>query len=770
MSIIQMGEELIGHPTTAINELVKNGYDADATECKVYVHYSTERPFMFICDNGLGMTEDTLFGPWLRPSISVKRKENAKSEIFERNFLGSKGIGRLAAMALGKHVTVISKTSKDKLYNWISIDREKFREDSLLSSIRFPGDKIDLPTSIFSEISISTARNTIPNPYIVEILQKNNLINFNEGTIIVIEDIDEAVTTFIKEQFENNSENELKIHDTVIYKSLSVLITPLELNEEIQSELLNEKIIDKKISLSKKKSLFSVRFGIDLIKNEKNPNLIEWIPVESVAIFKAFDYRIFGKITDKGNVFGKFVCKRLKEDSFTEQFDIPCEKTLETLKDKLKKTSKQLELGIEEFDTSVGEFYFDIRVYDRGEDDSMEKLMKVLKAEKVSEARVLLNKFLGLRISKNGFGVKPYGEEDKDWLNLGQIRVQDPGGNVSTNQILGYIFFYSPQNDGLKEKTNREGFYENKAFIQVKTILQSIFKNIGDRRYRYRRKHNLGDNVKSKHSRPNIEKYKEVLDKSNDVLTIRKESEKFIKDVSTALDNLEGSLTFSQRLATLGTGAELIYHEMAQPLHQLNTSRASLDLKKIKIQPQIIRDSVEKDLLFITSSAQTLVKLRESLKPAIGKSRKSVFRPVETFLKVCRLFQSDIDEFKIKIEFGRKVETFEINDLEYSFWISFLNIINNAVYWLKHEQSTRKIIFTIDKNNSLIISNTSSLIPDEDLELIFEYGVTHRKERNATGLGLAFTRSILSLNNWNIRAENWKEGPAFIITKNSENE
>ena len=28
MSIIQMGEELIGHPSTAINELVKNGYDA----------------------------------------------------------------------------------------------------------------------------------------------------------------------------------------------------------------------------------------------------------------------------------------------------------------------------------------------------------------------------------------------------------------------------------------------------------------------------------------------------------------------------------------------------------------------------------------------------------------------------------------------------------------------------------------------------------------------------------------------------------------------
>lgn len=209
---------------------------------------------------------------------------------------------------------------------------------------------------------------------------------------------------------------------------------------------------------------------------------------------------------------------------------------------------------------------------------------------------------------------------------------------------------------------------------------------------------------------------------------------------------------------------------MAQPLHQLNTSKASLDLKKDKIEPESIRNSAVKDISFIATSAQTLVMLREALKPAIGKSRKTVFRPVDTFFKVCRLFQSDIEEYNIKIEISKRAEDFEINDLEYPLWISFLNIMNNAIYWLKQKNSARVITFALDNSDSIIISNSGPLIPDEDIELIFEYGVTHRKERNATGLGLAFTRSILSLSGWYIKAENKDEGPVFTISKNTEND
>ena len=69
------------------------------------------------------------------------------------------------------------------------------------------------------------------------------------------------------------------------------------------------------------------------------------------------------------------------------------------------------------------------------------------------------------------------------------------------------------------------------------------------------------------------------------------------------------------------------------------------------------------------------------------------------------------------------------------------------------------------EDNNFIISNTGPFINENIIDHIFNYGVTTRQEKNATGLGLAFTQSILSRNNWEIYAENREKGPAFIINR-----
>ena len=62
-----------------------------------------------------------------------------------------------------------------------------------------------------------------------------------------------------------------------------------------------------------------------------------------------------------------------------------------------------------------------------------------------------------------------------------------------------------------------------------------------------------------------------------------KRSEHFVKEISTALDNMEYTLSFSQRLASFGTGLELVYHELAQPIAKIGGSRALLNRKCRKI-------------------------------------------------------------------------------------------------------------------------------------------------------------------------------------------
>lgn len=763
MSIIQMGQELIGHPTTAINELVKNGYDADATSCKVYFHFdkNPDKSFAVIFDNGSGMNDRVLFGNWLQPSVSSKREGSAKSEIYKRSLLGSKGIGRLAAMALGKSVTVITKQESEKKYNWITVNREKFTAKKLLSQIKFPGDKVKKAGSVFSNESILKERGISRNTIVYDFLLNNQLQSFANGTLIVVERLDDSVLKILYQDFLVDTEQlqyeQFSYKSTEFYKGLATLITPVSLNEEILEELINDKVIRKTKKNAEPEGDFNMELGTNLLPDQ-NKNEVDWLPVAPIPIHSTFDYRIYGKVNKEGMVKGHFIYNRLEDDYKEENLEIPA--------NEMRDEGEQLNLFGKNPTARVGGYYFDIRVYDMGENDNVEKLAVNSGFDNKSQFKSAFKSFQGLRVSKNGFGVKPYGEEVEDWIGLSKERVQDPGHNVNTNQILGYVFLFSPENDALEEKTNREGFLENTAFIQLRNDLRKIFKTLGVLRYNYRVRHSLGRIPKSRHSRPDFEAYLEYVKANSNLDQIRKYSEGFIEEVTTSMDNLEESLSFSERLASLGSGIELIYHEIGQPISGLRTTKSSLDLKKKKVQPELL-DGFIKDINSLEHFTDVLVELRKALQPAIGRTRKRSFIPYQTFLKVCNLYKSDIEEYKIAIVADKRLNDFEISDLEFAFWIAFLNIINNAIYWIKKSGKSGQEIRLLKGKDSFIISNSGPFIREDLIEHIFEYGVTTRTEKNATGLGLAFTQSILGRNDWSIHAENKKDGPAFIIKKQS---
>jgi len=769
MSIIQMGEELIGHPSTAINELVKNGYDADARTSSVYLHYDghPKKSFAIIADNGNGMDERTLFGDWLQPSVSVKRRPHATSPVYKRHFLGSKGIGRLAAMALGQYTTVVTKTEAELFYNWITVNREAFKEEELLSSISFPGDRVERIRELFTDGEFARVRGVVPNTTLARILEKNRLDGFSQGTLIVVESLAESVLKILEENFPKQTElfGE-SLENTAFYRSLATLITPLNLSSDIQRELVAKEIIQKETSLSEGNSTFSVRFGTDLLPNQEKDR-IEWQRIEAIPVLSTFDYRVFGRVRRDGSVEGYLVFRRLEGDDHEERLEISAKEIRDSSLSVREDDESLGRFSGTGEETEVGEYYFDIRVYDIGESDNLDKLARKSSLGSGSRFKESFKSFQGLRVSKNGFGVKPYGEEVEDWIGLSKARVQDPGHHVNTNQILGNVFFYSPENDSLQEKTNREGFLENTAFIEVKNTLLTIFGDLGRRRYNYRSLHGLGrGRPRSRHTRPDFQGFLDELGRTEDLGHIRAYSERFMKDVTTSMDNLEESLSFSERLASLGTGVELVYHEMAQPVSQLRTTEASLSLKKEKIS-QESRDDFLFDLSALDLSTEALAELRRSLQPAIGRSRRRRFKPYQTFLKVCSLFKSDFQEPKISLKADERVRDYQMINQEYAFWIAFLNIVNNAVYWIKRSERAGEIRFHME-DRSFVVSNSGPLIREDIIDHIFEYGVTTRRERHATGLGLSFTRSILGRINWEIAAENRADGPAFIIRKASD--
>jgi len=109
--IDRLGRELVARQDTALAELIKNAYDADATQLMVTFYpkgkHSPSR--IEIEDNGNGMTRQALLDGFMRISTSDKVL-NPTSPRFARLRAGRKGIGRFAAQRLARKLTVITKS------------------------------------------------------------------------------------------------------------------------------------------------------------------------------------------------------------------------------------------------------------------------------------------------------------------------------------------------------------------------------------------------------------------------------------------------------------------------------------------------------------------------------------------------------------------------------------------------------------------------------------------------------------------------------------
>ena len=108
----ELGEKLVETVHLALAELVKNAYDADATE--VVIEFTTDRKKrtqIKITDNGIGMNFNTIENFWMRIATANKVVQK-KSKVFGRPLSGAKGIGRFSCRRLGSNLKIITYGTK----------------------------------------------------------------------------------------------------------------------------------------------------------------------------------------------------------------------------------------------------------------------------------------------------------------------------------------------------------------------------------------------------------------------------------------------------------------------------------------------------------------------------------------------------------------------------------------------------------------------------------------------------------------------------------
>ncbi|MDP2237853.1 MAG: sensor histidine kinase [Bacteroidales bacterium] len=108
-----LGRELITDRITALFELVKNCYDANAENVLVKfedINPRSDRSKILIIDDGIGMSFEDVRDKWMVIGTSSKRKAKQSPPPYNRKVVGKKGVGRFAVDKLG--AKLLLKTTK----------------------------------------------------------------------------------------------------------------------------------------------------------------------------------------------------------------------------------------------------------------------------------------------------------------------------------------------------------------------------------------------------------------------------------------------------------------------------------------------------------------------------------------------------------------------------------------------------------------------------------------------------------------------------------
>jgi signal transduction histidine kinase len=450
-----IGRENFSNPEGAIIELVKNCYDADAKNCFVFFDVPTkkikdsdgkefeiplkEKSILYIIDNGEGMTDKVIKEHWMQIGTGNKEKDYISDD--KRTKTGAKGIGRFALDRLGfeTEMWTLSKHAKNNIGSFWKMDWNQFDEsDKSISQIE--------AELVPEELKLSKKIKSITNNN-ESIAKAIENINFDKGTIIKISNL--------KDDWFNEETSS-------VFKNLEALIPPKELNIP-----------------------FVVYF-----KHFQQPK--EYGRVET-AFFNDFDYKLKANYNAKTlNVDFEITRNELDVKLLKKKyFDVYKTKSkpydLETLEAKTFKYSTSIDKVLKwKFDDSnrkllqsVGNF--ELTFYYLKYNNSLKEGYPY-KTINTTERRSILDKFGGVKIYRDSFRVRPYGDPTNDWLKLGARVAQSPAGagqrigdwRVRPEQTAGIITISRKNNPLLIDKSDRGALQENDALDTFKKIIIAV--------------------------------------------------------------------------------------------------------------------------------------------------------------------------------------------------------------------------------------------------------------------------------------------------------
>ncbi|XZU28535.1 ATP-binding protein [Acinetobacter baumannii] len=505
--LAQLGDQLIKNEHIAVIELIKNAYDADATECKVILDDFTnpKNGTITIRDDGNGMNLDIIQNAWLEPGSDSKvNSDNTPklSPVYERLPIGEKGIGRFGVHKLGNVIQLITKMKNCKEVevniNWNDINNIKYLKDVPIQVVEH-----EKPT-VFNKTKDQT------------------------GTKIVIKEL--------KNKWDRRLIRELA-------RTVNSLKSPfVQSNEKFEPSLV----------LKQNETWLSDLQNWESVKERA---LFEFSIVLSGTAIEEFSYKFmpWPEMLEKLSPREIDISYPLIAESRT----LYNEEIVE-IDGKKKKISKIINLD----EHKIGKIQFVGYIFD------LDSIVMNFGISDKKGFKDILKMHTGVKVFRDSLRVYDYGEPENDWLGLDHRRFQSPAKAISNNLIVAAVQVGRKNSTDLQEKTNREGFVENEAYHAFKGAVLHVLDLIEALRVedKIKLRVEFGAKKESKTVDYIITETKEYVERNVKDEPVRQEIVKYLQKIDTDYKLVKENLLHA---AGSGLSLSIVVHEVEKIIYEV---------------------------------------------------------------------------------------------------------------------------------------------------------------------------------------------------------
>lgn len=687
-----LGADLVTNDLVALVELVKNAYDAFAhnVDIRFAVDEKTQEQELEIYDDGVGMDHETLLNAWFMVGTPYRTVMSTAGQGRDlRRVTGEKGLGRLSAARLGDRLQMYTMKEGDVCYrsdvDWEAIARA-------------------------DNISECTARLVVTEP-------PKRL--GSHGTLIRI--------TKLRRRWNFTEDTDI-------------------------SELRNE--LARFVPPFGKRKDFTIRLHIPGDEQSE-------IEIRHPEFLNQPDYTVKGEVNNRGIAHVEYLHGRNGSERRS--------RGAMRLTDAEPKLVPESMISIDKaiIKTECGPFTFEFRVWDLDSDSLLSLAERFNLEKKVRTVRnqISENPFSGISVYRDGIIVLPKvtsaarrsgvdrktADAGRDWLGLNLRRVSRVGKRISVNQVVGYVDVSADSNPGLRDTSDRERLVDNEASRQFKEFLFKIVWFLEAEREK--------DRIEPEHQEPPLQdlfeglksprlvaRIAELEKRSAGWEDIRGAIDEHRQELESAVDEIQSRFYYYSRLATVGSLALLLQHEVGNKVSVIEEL-----LKHLRESTEVpLPSRTEKRLQLAESSVRSLQRLADTFAPlatrTFGTRRRDCL--VEDVLNDIRGWHEkelakEAVLFKVKSDGNNNVAV-DPGELA----AIFENLTTNSLYWLrKIDTNNRQVLVEVQPNRkaqrvNIAFHDSGPGVEDGYEEMIFWPGVT--KKEGGIGMGLTVASELVA--------------------------